>query len=234
MRNRSKMAAKSPDYNQAVAYWSSQPTTVDGMLGGYGTGRVPRLDITHSQLFLNQLISAGHLPSATANITVDCGAGIGRVTANLLLQVSEIVDLVEPCIPFTEEIKHGELLKDARTKTKQIGQVYEVGLQDWQPALQYYNIIWNQWCLGQLSNTDLVAYLKRCKAAIKRPGGLVFVKENIASGSEDVFDDQDSSWTRSEESFMAVFKQSGLTVVKSSAQHGFPKELYKVKLWAMR
>lgn len=239
--------AKAPNYKDAVDYWSSQAATVDGMLGGYGTGRVPRLDIQHSTLFLRQLISAGHLPAAALDVeargkdsteegirTVDCGAGIGRVTRDLLLHYSTTVDLVEPCPPFTDVILTGEDLRPAR-EAGRIGEVLTIGLQDFHPPADAYDIIWNQWCLGQLDTPDLVAYLARCKRALRRGGrqSLIFVKENIAT-AEDVFDEQDSSWTRSEASFLEIFKAAGLVVVKAGLQHGFPKELFRVKLWALR
>lgn len=241
--------AKAPNYQDGVAYWSSQPTTVDGMLGGYGTGRVPRLDVQHSTLFLRQLVSSkllnARLQSDTTSRlgseeeddrvvrTVDCGAGIGRVTRDLLLQFSDIVDLVEPCVPFTQVITTGDDLASARRDGK-IGDVVTAGLQDFVPPQRYYTIIWCQWCLGQLTDVDLVAFLDRCRTSLVTPGGLVFVKENIAQGDTNIFDEQDSSWTRTEDAFLTIFKSAGLTVVKSSVQHGFPKELFKVKLWALK
>lgn len=288
--------AKIPDYKHAVAYWSSQPTTVDGMLGGYGTGRVPRLDVQHSTLFLRQLIASGQLlarlpepksSSSTAAITttdpsqpisesenlrdlqqkttttsdapssssslpvvlpaaaaiqetthetiraVDCGAGIGRLTSSLLLNFADLVDLVEPCAPFCTQIRTSQLLSQARAD-QAIGTVFECGLQHFEPSPNTYQIIWNQWCLGQLSDVDLIAYIKRCRPALKQ-NGLIFVKENVASDAgDDIFDELDSSYTRTEASFMRIFKESGVRVVKSSVQHGFPKKLFKVKVWALR
>ena len=52
----------------------------------------------------------------------------------------------------------------------------------------------SQWCVGHLTDTELVAYLKRCAEGL-RAGGIIVVKENIAD-KEDIFDDEDSSVTR--------------------------------------
>lgn len=210
------------DYKAGVEYWITQPATVDGMLGGYGNGRVPRLDIQHSRQCLRQLIDAGTLPAQSPR-TVDCGAGIGRVTRDLLSDFSSIVDIVEPCAAFTATIKGLD----------KVGDIMTIGLQDFEPAAETYTIIWNQWCLGQLTSEDLTAYLRRCKSALTSDG-LIFVKENLSSSGTDIFDSQDSSWTRTESSFLKIFKAAGLSVVKSSLQHGFPRELFKVKLWALR
>lgn len=65
-----------------------------------------------------------------------------------------------------------------------------------------FDVIWCQWCLGYLSDVDLVAFLKRCHQSLnKHPKSLIIIKENICSNAEDgssqvVFDDEDSSLTR--------------------------------------
>jgi protein N-terminal methyltransferase len=68
------------------------------------------------------------------------------------------------------------------------------------------DIAWCQWCLGHLSDADLVSFLKRCKIALREGGrSLIVVKENLCrdfpeeSGElcpRTVFDAQDSSLTR--------------------------------------
>lgn len=65
---------------------------------------------------------------------------------------------------------------------------------------------------------------------------MIIVKENIASGNEDVFDDQDSSVTRTEAKFKKLFMEAGLVVVKEEVQKGFPSSLglFKVKTFALR
>lgn len=58
-----------------------------------------------------------------------------------------------------------------------------------------YDLIWNQWCLGHLTDAQLVKFLKKCCSALK-PGGWIVVKENLSTSDEDVFDETDSSVTR--------------------------------------
>lgn len=74
-------------YSKAKIYWSQVPATVDGMLSGYTSLNVP--DIADSEIFLDEFG-----PSTTA-YALDCGAGIGRVTKQLLLPRFSIVDMVE-------------------------------------------------------------------------------------------------------------------------------------------
>lgn len=62
------------------------------------------------------------------------------------------------------------------------------------------------------------------------------VKENISSGEDDIYDDQDSSITRTESKFKKIFKDAGLVIVKEEVQRGFPLHLglFKVKAFALR
>jgi protein N-terminal methyltransferase len=58
-----------------------------------------------------------------------------------------------------------------------------------------YDLIWNQWCLGHLTDAQLVEYLEKCGKVV-RPGGWIIVKENLSTTEEDQFDETDSSVTR--------------------------------------
>ncbi len=122
------------------------------------------------------------------NRAVDCGAGIGRITEGLLLSIATQVDIVEPIAKFTDKLKD----------IPGVGKIWNVGLEEWNPVStrEKYDLIWNQWCLGHLTDEQLVIYLKSCREAAVVGGGLVVVKENITTGERDVFDKEDSSVTR--------------------------------------
>ncbi|CDW99528.1 hypothetical protein [Sporisorium scitamineum] len=47
-----------------------------------------------------------------------------------------------------------------------------------------YDLVWAQWCLQHLSDRDLIAFLKRSKAALKE-GGIIGVKENVCTEEAD-------------------------------------------------
>lgn len=113
---------------------------------------------------------------------LDCGAGIGRVTGNLLTHFFEKVDLVEQNPKFLEQAKF--YLKNSLSK---VGQFYSIGdesnffklirlvtlndipfltfegLQDFCPEAQKYDVIWCQWVLGHLNHEDLIKFFKNCK-----------------------------------------------------------------------
>jgi len=82
--------------------------------------------------------------------------------------------------------------------------------------------------------------LKRCYHSLnKKPQSLIMVKENICSDHEDgspqvVFDDEDSSLTRSDKAWKVIFKQAGLRLIREKVQDGLPQGLFVVKMYALR
>ena len=215
------------DSKAAIAYWSATEPTVNGVLGGYP--EVSKVDIQGSKNFLGKLRrqSKEHPPIKKLSRAVDCGAGIGRITDGLLSNVAEKVDIVEPVKTFTDQVK-----------AENVGNIYNVGLEAWDPkerGLRPYDLIWNQWCVGQLTDAQLVAYLKRLPAVLSA-GGWIIVKENLSNHQlgEDVFDEVDSSVTRTDGKFRELFEKAGLKVVASELQKGMPADLYPVRSYALQ
>ncbi|RVD86229.1 uncharacterized protein DFL_004516 [Arthrobotrys flagrans] len=202
-----------PNYAAQIAYWTSIPSTVSGMLGGYP--QVSRVDLQTSRG--GWIVGPGE---------------IGRITKGLLLKHMDVVDIVEPVSKFTDELLSSSDLPPAGGK---IGDVFNVGLEKWEPEEGKYWCIWHQWCLNHLTDADLTSYLLRCAKALT-PGGLIFVKENNSNNFEDVFDTEDSSITRTDENFRRIFGEAGLVVIKSELQRGFPERLhlFPVRMYALR
>ncbi|KAH6687394.1 alpha-N-methyltransferase NTM1 [Plectosphaerella plurivora] len=203
------------------AYWQSIDADVQGMLGGFAY--ISRADLQGSRAFLAKLGIGAKSGLRTVARILEGGAGIGRITEGLLLDVASHVDVVEPIAKFTEKLA-------ARPDVS----VTNVGLEEWVPEDQTtYNVIWNQWCVGHLTDEQLVAYLRRCRSALA-PDGFIVVKENQSSSGADIFDDVDSSVTRTDEKFREIFKQAGLSLIKTEPQHGFPKTIMPVRMYALR
>lgn len=101
-----------------------------------------------------------------------------------MVSIAYTVDIVEPITKFSEKLQ-GQ---------PGVGKIFNVGLEKWTPS-EEYDLIWNQWCLGHLTDVQLVEYLERCKGGLKE-GGFVIVKENLSAMDDDLFDDVDSSVTR--------------------------------------
>ena len=92
-----------------------------------------------------------------------------------------------------------------------------------------YDVIWIQWCIGQLSDADFIDLLKRAK--VKEDGFIVVKENNCSKGFH--WDDQDSSITRSDKYFRWIFGQAGMEVVNSKVSDVFPKELFAVRTYVL-
>jgi len=242
-----------------ISYWSSQTADVDGMLGGYP--QVSRIDLQGSKTFIAKVrrLSRGSTgpaqkppttngkasvtPAGKASkkmrLAADCGAGIGRITSGLLLNVVETVDIVEPVVKFTDVLS---VLQPSPDQGR-VGEIFIVGLESWTPPVdKKYDLIWVQWCLGHLTDKQAVEFLRTAGSALTgydgedECPGWIMVKENLSTDEqgEDVFDDIDSSVTRSDHKFRRLFEDAGLKIVKMEVQSGFPKSLYPVKMYALR
>lgn len=218
----------------SINYWSSLPSTSSNMLGMLGTYPwYTRIELQGSKNFLSKvrrLVPA--LPqSGKFSLGVDCGAGVGRVTEGFLRHVCEVVDAVEPVEKFTQVLQDSQLKKDGV-----VGDIYTVGLEDWYPQKKY-DLIWTQWCVGHLTDAQLIAYVSRCRESLTQTGIMV-VKENLSTDTheQDMYDDLDSSVTRTDAKFRQIFEAAGMDVIKSEIQTGFPKnfKLLPVKSYALR
>ncbi|KAF8478547.1 AdoMet dependent proline di-methyltransferase-domain-containing protein [Russula ochroleuca] len=275
-----------PVLQDSLSYWEEQKATYDGVLGGYGSGSLPRTESLGSRKFLLYLFPelstvqsvVRPLKPAPARRfrALDVGAGIGRVTSDTLLHLVSDVVLLEPVesliqaalsqgrasaakAPSTNESK----LPLQKRKWKGIADgsksvtFLQGTLQACDPAnplrtatflgrVGYiptspddesgFDVVWCQWCLTYMTDADLITFLKRSQAALRKEGpGVIVVKENVCKDGEgDVpeirFDEEDSSVTRSDLHWKMVFRDAGLSLLHERVQHGLPRGLFMVKM----
>ncbi|KAG5919846.1 hypothetical protein E4U42_006406 [Claviceps africana] len=221
------------DRQAGIDYWNHVSADEDGMLGGVpsweGFESISRIDLQGSRTFLARLGIGTKRDRRPVGSALDAGAGIGRITKGLLLDVAEQVDLVEPVAKFT----------DALRGHAGIGTIFNVGLQDWHPHPgARYDLIWTQWCLGHLRDDDVVTYLQTCKLALRSDSGVIVVKENLSTSGRDLFDETDSSVTREDGKFRLLFERAGLTLVRTDEQRGLPEvppvRLFPIRMYALK
>ena len=223
------------DRATSLKYWNEMPATSSGMLAMLGEYPwYTRIDLRGNKTFLNKLSRVS--PSCSAFKTkvkrgADCGAGVGRVTEGFLREACEVVDVVEPVDKFTRVLHEGPLKRDGV-----VGDIYTVGLEDWAPEREY-DLIWMQFCVGHLTDRQLVGCVGRCRDALTQ-GGIVVVKENMSTNPDrtDMYDEVDSSVTRTDEKFRTIFREAGMELISTELQLGFPKEfkLLPVRFYALR
>ena len=210
-------------YGKSRDYWTQVPSTVEGMLGGYGS--LTHADLCSSAQFIAKLCNTGGLGTELA---LDCGAGIGRVTQGLLLNIFDRVEMLDTCQEHLDsacDYMGNELF--ARVSAQHC-----CGLEDFHPNPDTYHVVWIQWVIIYLSDYDFIDLLARFKASLKKDGYIV-IKDNVTKAGCEL-DARDSSVTRSDNQLKLIFKKAGLELVEESFQKGFPRELYKVKYYALR
>lgn len=270
-----------PDLEAGIQYWATQPANYDGVLGGFGTGSLPRVDSLGSRRFLLDLLpelstvpspfrSVSVSPSETRRIrALDVGAGVGRVTSDVLLPLVSDVVLLEPVESFINEARsrgkasesgleindsgYRVLWKGIADRSKSVT-FFKGSLQSFDPVepgipldrvgclpqdgdddmKSKFDVIWCQWCLGHLNDDELVQFLQRSKKALRDARSLIVVKENICREQNAIFDEQDSTFTRSDLAFKNIFRDAGLKIIQEKIQHGLPEGLYPVKMYALR
>ncbi|KAH7107491.1 DUF858-domain-containing protein [Auriculariales sp. MPI-PUGE-AT-0066] len=262
---------RDPDLNNGLRYWNTQPATIDGVLGGYGNGTLPYVDALGSrQLLMSLRPDLCAVPSALRPLdaqprqlnhrirALDLGAGVGRVTQDVLLHLCDDVVLVEPVQKFLQQaFDSSPKFRGVSDAIKSVTFVRDT-LQNFDPRVQTpkdkilaragappqsredtFDVVWMQWCLGHTSNQELIALLKRAKLSFRDEESLVVVKENCCNDNADgspctVFDEEDSSVTRSNLAWCQAFRDAGLSILRNEIQHGLPEGLYPVRMWALR
>ncbi|KAK0739431.1 alpha-N-methyltransferase NTM1 [Apiosordaria backusii] len=215
-----------------LAYWESISPDVNGMLGGFP--HITKVDIQGSRNFLAKLGIGAKAKGKkiTVERALEGGAGIGRVTNGLLLDgIAKQVDVIEPIEKFTNELKG----------KPGVGKVWNMGLEQWDPEKEVqeggkYDLIWIQWCVGHLTDGELVRFLERCKTVLDvEKGGVIVVKENNSTRGKDDFDELDSSVTRKDATFRRIFKEAKLKLVQVELQKGFQSSgLLPVRMYALK
>ncbi len=75
--------------------------------------------------------------------------------------------------------------------------------------------------------------MQRCAAAL-RPGGLIFIKENVCAQGF-IVDSEDASVTRSHAYNLELFtKRAGMRLSHTALQKDFPQQLFKVRMYALK
>ncbi|KAA8500074.1 Alpha N-terminal protein methyltransferase 1 [Porphyridium purpureum] len=168
-------------------------------------------------------------------IALDVGSGIGRVTRGLLMQVFDLVDMLES---NPESLAHARELCKREGKLKQLGEQMCAGMEqlgvthEAQPGPAKYDAIWIQWCVIYLTDAHFVRFLQQCARSLK-PGGAIWIKDNVVLRGGFVVDNSDSSITRTEAQMQRIFQQARLQVVLQRQQRDFPESIFPVMMYCL-
>jgi protein N-terminal methyltransferase len=208
-------------YSAGASYWKGVDGTVDGMLGGLAF--VSPADIQGSIKTLTDLVRKG----MSRTTCLDCGAGIGRVSQEVLARVFRQVDLLEQDQAFVDRARE-ELAGNA-----QIRHFFAVGMQSflWKDPLSpadglQYDCVWIQWVIGHLTDEDLIQFLRNARSSLT-PGGYIVIKDNVCHEGY-LLDVEDHSLMRTLEAVISLCDKSGLMVFSAEKQTYFPSTIFPV------
>jgi len=212
-------------YDVSQKYWDGVSADVQGMLGGLGS--VHPADVAASLKLIDTLRASIEAPLPDG-VALDCGAGIGRVSASVLLERFSAVELVEYSASFLQTAR--EQLPAARVHA-----LHAAPLQSFVPPDgRKYAAVWVQWVLNYLTDVDLEGFLRRCGGALL-PNGCVLVKESVSrEGNGFYVDRSDASITRTDTHFRRIFSAAGLRVVHCEMQPGLPRIIFPVCMYVLR
>jgi protein N-terminal methyltransferase len=235
-------------------YWKEQPADMLGMTGG----GVSRADLTFSNKALSDLPSllrkgrkASQKRSERVSKTppkqffgncLELGAGIGRVTQGALRHHCRQVHLVEFMKKYLDKAKKTLPRKGCRLY------FHCSSAQKCKIAVNRHDLIWCQWLLMYLVDTEAVDLLKRASKGLTKNGGVLVVKENVMKAlksSNKYFENEDDeTWkpgsgkapmniVRTRKHFEHLFKQAGLRIRGSRRQVGVVGVFEDMHLWIL-
>lgn len=213
-------------YVESRFFWSIQEPTVEAMAQGPDELSITDLRFTYFVMLLlksEDKIKGGRI--------ADCGGGIGRVAFQVLTHFYDQIDIIDPIPHF--------LLKAREYLEKEVPvDVYQVGLEEWIPS-ESYDAFYVQWTLCQLTDEDIVSFLKKCKENSEE-NALIFVKENIAGMTLDTAKSQyeyysdKNSICRTFNHFCDLFKAAGFIIEEYRIQPNWPSNFLNVVLFVLR
>lgn len=141
----------------------------EAMIGDEGSSD----DVEHSLKFLHAALE--RCPRVKRMHAMDAGAGVGRVTKQVLLKVFDSVHLVEGSDALSKQSRRYLGNKRAQRCT-----FAHARLEDFRPMSGAFDLIWLQWTLQYLIDDDVISFLSSCVQSLERHG-IVIVKENRPS-----------------------------------------------------
>lgn len=209
-------------YTTGAEYWKTQAKTKAGMLGGLTYTH--KADIEFSQKLLEKYKSEYKLGGEQC---IEFGAGIGRITSNLLINYFHEIDLLDPVQEFLDVAKN-------EIGSRAVIRLYPIGAQDW-IAERKYDCIWLQWTLMYLTDDDAVNILKQCKANLKEKGK-IFVKDNGYPSNEETlaaWNSEDHSFARSHQSYLNLFQKAEVEILEDISQPNWDPELLPLYVFVL-
>lgn len=207
-------------YKNSKKRWQKAEATLHGIMDGFTD--VNKSDIDFSCALLQNLIDVKKINHATA---IDCAAGIGRVSENVLQKFFDKIDIVE------RDEKFIEACKKTFAGNKKIRNIFCDSLQNFD-FKNNYDLMWMQWCVDEIIHEDLIIFLQKCAEALT-PNGIIIIKENILNDDTPFLEDKNRE-LRSVQYFGEIFKECNLNLINYYIQPNWPQDLLRVATFILQ
>jgi protein N-terminal methyltransferase len=208
--------------NKSENFWMNRTANIDAMCG---VGELNEEDLAHSKQIFEKL----NLNKKISRV-LDVGAGIGRITFNVLYDRCEKIDMVDINKKFLESA----LIKEKEMKGNKIEKIYSQKIQDFK--FEYsYDLIFVQWVLEYLKEENFIKFLSNVVVNLKDDGFLI-IKENVnLSDDRIIYIEEEGSLIRPPKFFENGFKKVGLIVKNDElvVYKSIKEEIYDVKCWVL-
>ena len=234
-------------YEGGSKYWEQQTVgDNNGVLGGFADVHVQ--DTRDSLKFARKLPlrprgeadadgggggGGGDRPTRA----LDVAAGIGRVSGATLLTLCDRVDVQDGCGPFIDQAR-----KDLAWAGPRVERFITETMQEFHPEGGRYDLVWIQWCIGSLTDDDLVEFLKRIRASLA-DGGVIVIKDNVVDTKDFdpgeleagayLVDYDDNSVIRKRPLLRAIFERCALKVIADAPSRLGRDDLHPVHAFAL-
>ena len=115
-------------------------------------------------------------------------------------------------------------------------------MQEFHPEAGRYDLVWIQWCIGSLTDDDLVEFLKRIRASLA-DGGVIVIKDNVVDTKDFdpgeleagayLVDYDDNSVIRKRPLLRAIFERCALKVIADAPSRLGRDDLHPVHAFAL-
>ena len=199
-------------------FWNNKTPEIENMCG---VGELNNEDLVHSErIFKNLKVNRKF------NRALDVGAGIGRITFNVLYDKCNKIDLLDNNKKF---LNHAEL-KQREIKGDKIENFYHSKIQNFR--FQYnYDLIFVQWVLEYLDEKNFALFISNISSHLNNEG-YVIIKENINLDNElNIPIEEEGSLIRPNKTFENCFRIAGLKSIHEELveYESLPIEILDVK-----
>lgn len=187
-------------------------------------------DVRDSRLFMEKIAGTRKKKGPWPTTALDCGAGIGRITAGVLLRCKSLrkIDLLEPASQLRRQAR------EVFAGNPRVQRFFASPLEQFTPQRRY-DVVWINWVLMYVSDTTAVAFLHRCRLRLPEDG-IVIIKENVELRRvEEELDEEEFCTARTLKHYEKLFHNAGFAVLQKERQRDWPTEkgAFPLMMWAL-